>query len=142
MPLSDYRTLSLEGLNIDECDRGYSVLKAKLADGYEAGLMVGEDEGDHRWVLSSGVWPDNWSYTVEGVPWMEYYWSFFQSHVSAGQKPFLVEWRGRLYFASFEEAEIGVEVFSSNLFAPTGVTIYQRRVRGYPDLTDGSVADA
>lgn len=141
MPITDYDELSLEGVNIDQTVRRFSVLKASFGDGYESGALVGAANGLHRWTLSSGAWPDSATYgQINGKTWMEYYWSFFQSHVSAGNTPFLIEWRGRKYFASFDNVEQTVEVFTSNLFAGN-LTITQRRIAGYYEGTDGSVFD-
>lgn len=141
MPITDYDELSLEGVNIDQTVRRFSVLKVSFGDGYESGALVGAANGLHRWTLSAGAWPDSATYgQINGKTWMEYYWSFFQSHVSAGNTPFLIEWRGRKYFASFDNVEQTVEVFTSNLFAGN-LTITQRRVAGYYEGTDGSVFD-
>ncbi len=140
--ITDYRELSLEGINIDETVRRFAVLRAQFGEGYGAGALVGSANGTHRWTLSAGVWPDDEDYgnMIESMPRMEYYWSFFAEHVSNGNHPFLIEWRGRKYFASFEDVEQSVEVFTSNLFAGN-LTISQRRVAGFYEGTDGCVFD-
>lgn len=140
--ITDYRELSPVGINIDETVRRFAVLRAQFGEGYGAGALVGSANGTHRWTLSAGVWPDDEDYgnLIEGMPRMEYYWSFFCEHVANGNRPFLIEWRGRKYFASFENVEQSVEVFTSDLFAGNMV-ISQRRVAGFYEGTDGCVFD-
>lgn len=140
--ISVYRELSLEGMNLDSVDWGGSILRAEYGDGYGDEALVGSANGNHRWALSPVALVDDASYgdQIEGVPSFAYYWDFFKEHTTGARSVFLVEFRGRKYFASFVETRMSAEIFTSDLFG-AGVEIRQRRVRGFYEGTDGSVFD-
>jgi hypothetical protein len=135
-----YDTLDMTGMNFDAVKRRFAVLKANFGEGYQAGALVGSAAGTHSWTLSAGVLPDASSYgnLISGDPRFKYYWDFFADHVSNGNEPFIVEFRGKNYHAGFVDTEISMEVFTADLFGG-GVEIEQRRIAGFTYDTDGSI---
>lgn len=132
-------TLDLTGMDIDTFAWRGEVLRTRMAIGY-ARKVVGETAGLHKWTLSSGCLPDAEAYgnLIEGVPRFKYYWDFFAARMAAGDEPFILEFRGKNYHASFAESEISAEMFTIDLFA-AGVTIRQRQLRGVAYDEDGAI---
>lgn len=142
MPITDYRELSLVGMEIDDLDWTGNRLRANFGDGYAASASNGNANGLYRWRLSAGVLPDDSDYgdLIEGVSRFEYYHEFFKDHTTGAETVFLVEFRGRKYFAEFVENQMSAEMHTIDLFSG-GVEIRQRRVSGYYEGTNGSVFD-
>lgn len=133
-------TLDLTGMDIDVVKWHGEVIRTKMALGYSR-KVVGETYGLHRWTISSGCLPDAESYgsLVDGLPRFQYYWDFFAARMAAGDEPFIIEFRGKNYHASFVDTEIGAEMFTIDLFAIGGVEIRQRRLRGVTYDEDGAI---
>lgn len=143
MPLlSDYRELSLVGLEIDEVGWKGTRLRAEFGGGYGAfALPLGNSGGLHRWTLSSGALPDDDAYQnlIEGVPRFQYYFDFFKDHTEGDEEIFMIEFRGKYYHAAFAEPEISAGMETIDLFTMDGVEIIQRKVSGILYDTDGSI---
>lgn len=143
MPLlSDYRELSLVGLEIDEVGWKGTRLRAEFGGGYGAfALPLGNSGGLHRWTLSSGALPDDDAYQnlIEGVPRFQYYFDFFKDHTEGDEEIFMIEFRGKYYHAAFAEPEISAGMETIDLFTMDGVEIMQRKVSGIAYNADGSI---
>ena len=134
-----YETLSLEGMDIDDVERSFAVLQANYGDGYQDGALVGSAAGTHRWALSSGCLPDDDDISpISAQSRFTYYWNFYQARMAEANGVFILEFRGANYHAAFEETRISMERFTNDLFGG-GVTIVQRRVRGFTYAADGSI---
>jgi hypothetical protein len=145
MPLiTDYDELDLDVMDIDDLSWRGDRLRANFGGGYGAVANVGPPNGLHRWTLSDGgVLPDRTSadcLPVGNQSRFDYIWNFFKDHTTGSQEIFVIEFRGRKYFACFAEPEISMERFTDDLYSG-GLEIVQRRVAGFYEGTDGSVFD-
>lgn len=70
---------------------------------------------------------------------MEYYTTFFDERLDNANEPFIIEWRSRQWLVDFDEPQYGVEVHTSNLFTPDGITLNLRRVQDMAFNADGSI---
>lgn len=140
--ISTYDELSLVGMEIDDLGWTGNRLRANFGDGYGASAVNGNANGLHRWAISSQALPDDADYgdLIAGVPRFQYYWDFFKDHTTGANDVFLIEWRGRKYFAEFVDNTISPEMHTIDLFG-AGVEIRQRRVTGFYEGTDGSAFD-
>jgi hypothetical protein len=143
MAYSDYEELDMTGLNVDHVTPQRSILTADYGHGYKDTTRTGPVGGTRKFILSAGVWPDSTSDApaIDGDSWMEYYTAFFDARLDNANEPFIIEWRNRKWLVDFEEPQYGVEVHTSNLFTPDGITLNLRRVSGLTFCLDGSVFD-
>jgi hypothetical protein len=135
-----YEELDLTGMDFDTAEREFSVLKASFGEGYGAGALAGSSAGLHHWALSSTLLPadDDRGIPINGQPWFDYYWDFYQARMAEGNGIFIVGFRGKQYHASFVDRKISMDVFTYDLFGG-GVAIRQRRVSGVTYNDDGSL---
>ena len=144
MHLTEYQTLSTEGMNIDTVAHGAEVIEADFGSGYRESARVGDVGGTQMFALSAGVLPDHSDYghLIDGVPRFEYYYEFWKTHVlTHGGRPFIIEHRGLKYMVDFDPSEnFTYEMFTADLMG-AGVNLRQRRVRGVYYLDDGSLFD-
>jgi hypothetical protein len=141
---SDFEELDLTGLNVDHVTPRRSILTADYGHGYKDTTRVGPVGGTRQFVLSAGVWPDDEDDCpdlIDDLPWMEYYTSFIDERLDNANEPFIIEWRNRKWLVDFDEPQYGIEVHTSNLFTPEGITLNLRRVSGLIHCLDGSVFD-
>lgn len=138
--LDDFEELSLVGLNIDTVGWHGETLRAKFGAGYSAYAVVGHVGGLHKWTLGAGVLPDDEGYgTIESKSRFEYYQDFFERHTTGEKEIFLLEWRGRKWFAAFVKNEDAYQTHSADTYTPESFEVEQRRVAGYYYADDGSV---
>lgn len=141
MAAGDYDLLDMTYLNVDSVRSPRSILRADYGDGYADTAIVGALGGRKQFTISSGVWPDSEDQPMIGAQTIfEYYWSFFEDHLDAGNEPFRIEWRDRQWLVDLSEPVHGIAVHTSDLFTPEGLTLNLRRVRGIDVNTDGSIA--
>ncbi len=139
---SDFVELNMTGLNVDHVRPQRSILRANFGDGYAETARVGAVGGTRQFVVSAGVWPDDDNLLPIGTDsWMEYYTNFFDERLDNANEPFIIEWRDRKWLVDMDESSYGVEVHTSDLFTPDGITLNLRRVSGLTHCRDGSLFD-
>lgn len=140
--IDDFEELDLTYLNVDDVKSTRSILRADYGDGYADTAIVGALGGRKTFVLSAGVWPDDETIAAIGSDSaMEYYWNFLEARLDAGNEPFVIEWRTRKWLVELAEPEHGVEVHTSDLFTPHGITLNMRRVVDMEFNADGSISE-
>lgn len=138
--IDDYEELDLTGLNVDHVTPMRSILTADYGHGYKDTARVGPLGGTRQFVLSAGVWPDDENVAAIGSDsWMEYYTNFFDTRLDNANEPFVIEWRDRKWLVDLAEPQYGVEVHTSDLFTPDGITMNLRRVIDMDFDVDGSI---
>lgn len=142
--LLGYEILDMTVLNVDLAGRqARHILEAEFGDDVRATANVGNVGGvrsGHVFSLSAGVWPDDEEIsTVDGVSAMEYYWEFFNDRIDAGNEPFIIEWRDAYWLVDLAEPNVGVDVHTSDLFTPQGISVRRRAVPGVVFNVDGSL---
>lgn len=129
-------------VNVDDVTSPRSILRADYGDGFADTAIVGAPGGRKQFALSAGVWPDSVDQPlISGETIMEYYWSFFEARLDAGNEPFIIEWRDRSWLVELAEPQHGVSTHTSDLFTPHGITLNMRRVSGLTHALDGSIFD-
>lgn len=140
--INDYPSLDMTYVNVDDVTSPRSILRADYGEGYADTAIVGAPGGRKQFALSAGVWPDSVDQPlISGETIMEYYWSFFEARLDAGNEPFIIEWRSRSWLVELAEPQHGVSTHTSDLFTPHGITLNMRRVSGLTHALDGSLFD-
>lgn len=138
-----YEEIDMTGLNVDHVTPQRSILTADYGHGYKDTTRVGPVGGTRQFSVSAGVWPDDpVDAAIGSDSWMEYYTNFFDERLDNANEPFVIEWRDRKWLVDLAEPQYGVEVHTTTLFTPDGITLNLRRAAGLAFNTDGSLVAA
>lgn len=142
--LSDYEEFDFNVLEIDNVSWSGNKLRANFGHGYAAIAVTGNAGGLHRWTVSSGMLPDDESYgnlvgESDDETRFGYVFDFFKRHTTGDQDVFIVDFRGRKYFAEFAENSWSAAMESIDVFSMESIEIKQRRVAGFSYNSDGSI---
>src|SRR5688572_5819436 len=132
--ISDYEEISFLGLEITPVQWRGDRLRFRAGGGRGSSAVVGPSYGLWGWELAADVLADDSDYVdqINSMPSYQYYQDFIQRHTTGDEEIFIIDFRGRKFFASFADNGHSGEMLTYDLLSMGGVRVEMRTVDGIP----------